>query len=545
MCLESKVDGQGFYPHILQLTWPLGVKPLDLPDFETQARRLRYRALGAGCRDKQLRYLLLGHHEDDQAETVLMRLASGHKGTGLRGMLPYSAIPECWGMHGVHESGQYDFAARRLERLVKRQMDRDEIEYTQHLKRLIASKPIFEKGGVDLVRPLLHFSKQRLVETCRAHDVTWEEDKTNQDAWRTPRNTIRELLSSSVLPRVLRKASMLGVARRRLQESLRNRATAERIFTHCEILLFDARSGGLVVRFPQQIAAKTAGHSRATQIYKLNARFSAAVMLRRFVETVMPYEEIPVRNLRFAVQSMFPGLRDEDDNVDPRLQPNGFTVGGVQFQRLESPLPEPHSEIRQDAVRKGTFDWANLDPAFVWKLTRQPFSKALPTFTVPPSVKAIPSLPVSGISPPDVHITSQTSAWSSWELWDGRYWVRILNHSLRALVVRPFQPADLQRIKAKLPSRQWRTFHDYLRQAAPDQLRWTLLAIAEVGDEKGAGQVLVLPTLGQAGELAVEDEKGVKRLEWEVRYKKIRLGHKVVDDRRVSRNRNVITTWND
>lgn len=50
---------------------------------EQAARQARYDALGRLCRRDRVRLLLTAHHEDDQAETVLLQL---FRGTGLRGL---------------------------------------------------------------------------------------------------------------------------------------------------------------------------------------------------------------------------------------------------------------------------------------------------------------------------------------------------------------------------------------------------------------------------------------------------------------------------
>lgn len=45
---------------------------------------------------------------DDQVETILMRLSNGHRGLGLTGIKPIAKIPECFGIHGVYESGEHE-----------------------------------------------------------------------------------------------------------------------------------------------------------------------------------------------------------------------------------------------------------------------------------------------------------------------------------------------------------------------------------------------------------------------------------------------------
>lgn len=77
-------------PHsILAIEW-------DLPPttaIQEQARTVRYGALSKWMRERGLTHLFTGHHADDQAETVLMRLARGSGARGLAGMRPASSMP--------------------------------------------------------------------------------------------------------------------------------------------------------------------------------------------------------------------------------------------------------------------------------------------------------------------------------------------------------------------------------------------------------------------------------------------------------------------
>lgn len=91
------------------------------------ARAKRYDLLVKYCHKNNIRHLFLGHHLNDQAETFLLRLAHGSGLDGLAGMLPVQ--------------------------------NRDEIE---------------------IVRPLLSISHDRLIATLKARKQKWIEDPTNQ-----------------------------------------------------------------------------------------------------------------------------------------------------------------------------------------------------------------------------------------------------------------------------------------------------------------------------------------------------------------------------
>ncbi len=119
------------------LTWH-GEKPVA--DIQAAARAARYRLLIEACARGGLSHLALAHHRDDQAETVLMRLA---RGSGVDGL---AAMAE------------------------------DTI-----------------RDGLTMVRPLLDQPKARLVATLRALGQDWVEDPTNADR-RFARPRLRSLM---------------------------------------------------------------------------------------------------------------------------------------------------------------------------------------------------------------------------------------------------------------------------------------------------------------------------------------------------------------
>ncbi len=103
---------------------------------EDAARKARYRAFEGLMTNQDV--LLTAHHQDDQAETVLLRL---FRGAGVQGLA------------GIAESTNF--------------------------------------GRGRLVRPLLRFNKQSLEEFARSENLRWIEDSSNSDP-RFDRNFLRQ-----------------------------------------------------------------------------------------------------------------------------------------------------------------------------------------------------------------------------------------------------------------------------------------------------------------------------------------------------------------
>jgi len=144
----------------------LGPKPST--GIQEAARYHRYRLLAAAARRVGARHILTAHTRDDQAETVLFRLARGSGLTGLAGMTRISACED-----------------------------------------------------VVLVRPFLALPKARLVATLAVAGIGYVEDPTNADPRfvRTRLRAIMPALSAEGLdaPRLARLARRLARADRALQ----------------------------------------------------------------------------------------------------------------------------------------------------------------------------------------------------------------------------------------------------------------------------------------------------------------------------------------
>ncbi|NJD33697.1 MAG: tRNA lysidine(34) synthetase TilS [Betaproteobacteria bacterium] len=141
---------------------PITVLRVEVParsgeGMEAAARRMRHKALS----DQPADWVLIAHHADDQAETILHNLL---RGTGVRGA---AAMPE-------------------------------------------------SRGRV--LRPLLGLGRAILLEYASAHHLTWIEDESNVDL-RYTRNFLRREIIPAIASRFPRASEQLAAAARHFSEA--------------------------------------------------------------------------------------------------------------------------------------------------------------------------------------------------------------------------------------------------------------------------------------------------------------------------------------
>jgi tRNA(Ile)-lysidine synthase len=163
-------------------------------NLQAQARDARYAALAAWAADRELRFLATAHHLDDQAETLLMRLARGSGISGLAGV-----------------------------------------------RRIRALEPAGAGAPIFVVRPLLRWRREELRALVETAGLPAVDDPSNHDP-RHERTRARRFLSSTDWPdpaRLAASASNLADG----EEALRYAADklySERRRTDGQAVLLDA-----------------------------------------------------------------------------------------------------------------------------------------------------------------------------------------------------------------------------------------------------------------------------------------------------------------
>lgn len=469
--------------------------PAKAPNFESLAREHRYRLLGQACKESGINSLLLAHHEDDRVETVMMRLINGHQMIGLSGMKERSAIPECYGMHGIHESGGLDKLSRSIPERSK-----------SELQAVHQAQP--ENGGVDILRPLLGFSKDRLMATCRSRMSEWFEDNTNKDPTLTQRNAIRHMYRHYALPTALQKPAILALAQRAREKSESRARLAESWLKECKFANFKSAVGSVEVAFP-----RLNGLTEYSALSQETVKDAAAEVLRRVIMLVTPQQSVDLSSLHGSLEIIFPELFNHKQTGEPF----SFTVSRL----LLRPIHKTGS-----AEQKVT-----------WLLSRQPYSRTekLPLVKIDRQTPATRNLSMTQ-QKSSIQVAEPVTQvdWSPWTLYDGRFWIRLQNVFPGILTVEPYQQSFKQAFVTMLSVADKNRYLKLIKEAAPDHIRWTLPCIRfqPINGVEEDTVVLALPTLGLVARKRIEQDRKEKQLSsmvlisdeerwFEVRYRKV------------------------
>jgi len=381
--------------------------------------------------------LFLGHHEDDRAETILLRIIASQTGSGLRGVQAVARIPECYGIYGVHDSGDTVSPADLASR--------------SSITRVGLDKTFFgiASGGIIIYRPLLNFPKIRLVATCRTNTVRWYEDETNADKTSTVRNTIRHLMEKESLPIAVRKQRLLRVSSVTRDALAVHDERVQRVLERIEVLNLDIRSGMLIFRPPSDLCS-TGERSNLLRI--------ACSVLGLLASAVSPDEHVSINDFANLAPNIFTDLAmGHKDHVK-----NAFTVAGSMWNMVPN------------GSKYG------CEGRSIWRIYRQPYTTSI---TKPKCLWAAEERTI---------LPKRAQSFDVWQLFDGRYWLNVSSRDSRSIIARPFEHSDLYRLRMKLSEVDRKALELQLAECAPEKVRWTLPVLADAV----TNCLLALPTLG-------------------------------------------------
>lgn len=178
---ESEKDAAFVQAAADQLSLPCTIDSRNVPQLaeergvslEEAARQERYEFFGRVCLQAGARAVAVGHHADDNAETILHRIL---RGTGLRGL---AGIPQ--------------------------------------------SRPLAPGSDIRIVRPLLRFNRADLLKYLADEGVAFREDRSNlsvEPMRNRLRNTILPAVEAEVNPQAREALNRLGEQARWLEEFL-------------------------------------------------------------------------------------------------------------------------------------------------------------------------------------------------------------------------------------------------------------------------------------------------------------------------------------
>jgi tRNA(Ile)-lysidine synthase len=441
---------------------------------------------------------MVAHHADDQAETILMRLMLKRWRTGLQGIRAAEWIPECYGIHGVHHSG-----------MVKMHSD--------------IPMPV-ERGGVQILRPLLSFPKSRLIATCHSHGMAWAEDKSNQDQTLTPRNAIRHVFQTHQLPAALSPKSLIAIADKMKRRVDHLKKRVEELMRSLDFKL-DIQTGSLSVRFP--VASALLGRPILSEQDKNEAKNTAYMFLERVAGFVSFQDNPPTNKLSGIVSAIWPEFADHngDGITCPSPLAASLCAFGIWWRRWDA-VPT-HLAPQLSDQRLNSMDWL---------LSRQPPEKhelgpSGLRLEFPPPPATVPLVSTANIPQP------------KWHLYD-RWWIQVENLTRDHTVVLRFLTNDELRkarhrsapksqiVKNKdllIESDRYQNIKIFIDLIKPTSLSRHLPGLFLVSPD-GEEELFALPTLGAKAILPNERPYPDPPCTWDIRYKKIDLGNRRLVD---------------
>ncbi len=238
---------------------PVTVEQVDVPglakarqmSIEEAAREARYAYLERLCLHTDSRHILLAHHADDNAETVLHRVL---RGTGLRGLAGIAPV-----------------------------------------------RALTPGSDIRVVRPMLKFRKQEVVDFLRQRGLDWREDHTNTQTSLT-RNRIRHEILPLLSAKINRQVTeaLLRLAEQARDTDAYLSETARRTF---EALVISRTDCELTINLPALLKRSRVIQTELVRQAFLWLRVGEQSIDRRHVMAVLRLAEQSRSNKRINLPS--------------------------------------------------------------------------------------------------------------------------------------------------------------------------------------------------------------------------------------------------
>ena len=476
------------------MQWPEGVIPASLPNFETQARQKRYHLLAQAAKKLGIRHLFLGHHQDDQIETILMRLIRGKSGSfaSFLGIAAEAPIPADAEIDSDLLKAQESVPVQHLPHGIERprtwglrEDSNSSLPYSGSINSLDGRISLARRLDINLHRPLLRFSKARILATCKANRIPFVSDPTNFDPKITPRNAIRYLLKNHTVPRALSRESIFNIHDRALARLKKVSDEVQKLLDVAEVTCFDLRTGSVTLCLP-----------KFPHLLGWECSATPATFLAHLLRLVSPIDDYEASHFsrEAAASSIF-----SNDSVRPLR--SGVSASVATFA------------VNQVLISKeGQGRPPYQQSYFSWRLSRQPFTREQKR-----------RLSRTFVCSSDLEDGSVAEFWSNSVCWDRRYCIRICSTDvqyLQSCAIRPFQPSDATNLHKTMNKDSREALAKLLHDAAPGKVRYTLPVIVDdIGVKAFPTLDFAVPEHERGRGQSIEDKPML--LSWKVKYKYI------------------------
>ena len=326
-------------------------------------------------------------------------------------------------------------------------------DHSPILDSLNGAIKIFGVGGVMIHRPLLAFTKQDLIDTCKAYAIPYVLDPTNDDATYTVRNAVRRLRKDYSLPLALRHSRLLTTMSRASTAQEVFEARVSSFLRFIRILNFDLRSGIASIQIPEVFAT----------LCRVDRKAANAVVVQ-LTQLVLP-------NL---------GIGQTGRQLSENVKAADYLYPLTQTSaRHESQAPRTFTwrGVRFDLIEVGALNRSL--PSRIWGLSRM-----LPNTRMPLTVTGdFTVCPDAGL---DGQYESRTV------LWDNRYWVKLSSNSqtlIQQVRIRRYAAVDAAEVYKQMGRSETAYLAKQLHESAPGAIRYTL-PVLTINDK-----VIAFPTL--------------------------------------------------